>query len=103
MERGRRVCACIPKFSVVRDIKIACCFFRPNYIHSTSNDIHIDRAGAKTGGHKAVLYTENVAGGVTESFQNVGGCKGVYDVLTLQKYRGGKSSPKGGKGLNAAL
>ena len=28
-------------------------------------------------------------GGQTESFQNVGGGKGVYNVLTLQKSMGG--------------
>ena len=33
-------------------------------------------------------------GGNTESFQNVGG-KGVYNVLTFQKSKGGKSSPRG--------
>ena len=31
------------------------------------------------------------------SFQNVGGGEGVYNVLTFQKSRGGKSSPRGGK------
>ena len=36
--------------------------------------------------------------GGTLSFQNVGGGKGVYDVLTLQKSRGDKSSPRGGGG-----
>ena len=35
-------------------------------------------------------------GGQTESLQNVGGAS-VYDVLTLQKSKGGKSSPRGGK------
>ena len=35
-------------------------------------------------------------GGQTESFQNVGG-EGVYEVLTLQKSRGDKSSPRGGE------
>ena len=34
-------------------------------------------------------------GGQTESFQNVGGGEGVYNVLTFQKSRGGKSSPRG--------
>ena len=36
-------------------------------------------------------------GGKTECFQNVGGGEGVYDVLTFQKSRGGKSSPRGQK------
>ena len=37
-------------------------------------------------------------GGRTKNFQNVGGRgEGVYDVLTFQKSRGGKRSPRGGK------
>ena len=40
----------------------------------------------------SVMRTENVTGGQTE-FQNGGGGKGVYDVLTLQKSRGGKGPP----------
>ena len=32
----------------------------------------------------------------TESFQNIAGGKGVYDVLTFQRSREGKSSPGGG-------
>ena len=49
----------------------------------------------------SVLYTEILARGQTESFQNVGGGggKGVYNVLTFQKsggaraHLGGKMSP----------
>ena len=33
---------------------------------------------------------------VTGEFQNVGG-KGIYDVLTSEKSRGGKNSPRGAK------
>ena len=45
-----------------------------------------------------VLHTENVAGGggQTECFENVGGGKGVYDVLTSQKSRGGARAHLGG-------
>ena len=42
-----------------------------------------------------LLLAENVATGDKLSFQNVG----VYDVLTFQKSRGGKSSPRGGQEL----
>ena len=47
-----------------------------------------------------MLHTENMGRGGKLSFQNVGGSEGVYDVLPLQKFRGGggKSSPRGGKG-----
>ena len=41
-------------------------------------------------------------GGQTENFQNVGGGRGVYDVLTFLKSRGGKSSPRGGGGFPPA-
>ena len=41
-----------------------------------------------------VLHTENVARGQTE-FPKCRGDKGVYKVLTFQKSRGGKSSPRG--------
>ena len=44
-----------------------------------------------------MLHTENVAGrGETESFQNVGGGKGVYNVLTFQKSRGASAHLGGG-------
>ena len=36
-----------------------------------------------------MLQRENVAMGVTGEFQNVGG-KGIYDVLTSEKSRGGQ-------------
>ena len=49
---------------------------------------------------QSVLHPENVARWGKLSFQNVGGGKGVYNVLTFQKSRGGKSSPRGG-GANA--
>ena len=41
----------------------------------------------------SVIHTENVAGGAgqTESFQNVGGGKGVYNVLTFQKSGGARA------------
>ena len=42
------------------------------------------------------MHTENVAKGGKLSFQNVGD-EGVYDVLTLQKFMGGKGSPRGGQ------
>ena len=47
--------------------------------------------------YKTVLHTNNVAEGGKLSFQNVGGGKGVYNVLTFQKSTGGKSSPGGGQ------
>ena len=51
-----------------------------------------------------LLHTVNVARGGKLSFQNVGGGKGVYNVLTLQKSRGARANLGGGKGpLNAAL
>ena len=49
-----------------------------------------------------VLNTENVARGGKLSFQNVGGAK-VYNVLTFQKSRGGKSSPSPPALLNETM
>ena len=37
----------------------------------------------------SVIHTENVARGSKLSFRNVGGGKGVYNVLTFQNSRGG--------------
>ena len=60
-----------------------------------------------------MLHTEHVARGGIESFQNIGGGGGgarcIYDVLTLQKSRGGGARTHlGGEkpptpSLNAAL
>ena len=46
-----------------------------------------------------MVHRENVARGGKLSFKNIGGGgKSVYNVLTFQKSREGKSSPRGGGG-----